>query len=504
MAKQVKISPFDQPNAFSYGSNTSGALSIYKEREKYDFYVFPDYLTDNFFNSWKQDRFYGLVNTKGNATLPKVQALAPLYASADRDNPQFALSFVADAWRDFVLKVRELVTNDIMFENSPWANPLAVKGYAPLKRIYNSYMAEDVYSTFYSTYISATENNAKITGLESFIKQFDIFAREVVLKVGPLTLSGMVESNLSPFYSSGLVIEIADFKYDQDFEKAFEFGDRNFSLIASIASQYGFAIDKNIPWRLIADIRNPAMQEYMHGVDILGFDVTPPDEFDCVPIILDPDRPPRAFGYSNIPGLGDVTRRIHFYFEECSDVATPGYRQYNSTEYTIKNKLQEDVFERMYTFDFFATWEEDMNVLADFLFSFYNSLVQQRPNAVHMPLKLDDDLCPPQIITTERKPVTRQEFDRVCGPLWKLKNFYVIRMLERRVKLEGRRRIHDIQQIVNLYNMSLLAEAQGAYQIALRSAQDDFVGPYDTDPLTLFTVGDIMDRKRGTSVFSDS
>ena len=395
MAKQIKINPFDQPNAFSYGSNTSTPKVIFNERQKYDSYVFPDSITNNFFNSWKEDRFYGLVNTRGNATLPKVQALAPLYASADRDNPQFALSFVADAWRDFVLRIRQLLDDDIIFENSPWANPIAVKGYAPLRNIYNSYMAEDVYSTFYSTYISAAENNSKITNLETFLDQFDIFAREVVLKVGPMTLSGMVESNRSPFYSSGLVIEMADFEYDEDFEKAFEFGDRNFTFMASIAAQYGFAVDKNIPWRLIADIRNPAMQEYMRGVDIVGFDLTPPDEFDCVPIILDPDRAPRAFGYSEIPGLRDVTRRINFYFEEGSDVATPGYRQYNSAEYTIKNKPQEAVFERMYSLDFFATWEQDMNVLADLLFSFYNSFVEQRPNAVFMPLKVDE-LCPPR------------------------------------------------------------------------------------------------------------
>ena len=85
MAKQIKINPFDQPNAFSYGSNTSTPKVIFNERQKYDSYVFPDSITNNFFNSWKEDRFYGLVNTRGNATLPKVQALAPLYGAADRD-----------------------------------------------------------------------------------------------------------------------------------------------------------------------------------------------------------------------------------------------------------------------------------------------------------------------------------------------------------------------------------------------------------------------------------
>ena len=494
MAKQVKVNPQDQPQAFSYGTNDSNARIIFQERQKYESYIFPDFLAPNFMNSWKQDRFYGLVNTKGNATIPLRQALAPLYASEDSSNPQFALGFVADAWRDFVLRVRELTATNIIFENSPWATPRAVKGYAPLKTIYNSYMGEDVYATFYSGFVGEGGINNKISNLETFLEQFDIYAREVVLKVGPLTLSGMVESNLSPFYSSGLVIEMAHGEYDQDFEKAYEFGDRNFSFIASIAAQYGFAVDKNIPWRLIADIRNPAMQEYMRGVDIVGFDIAVPDEFDCEPIIQDPENPPRAFGFSGIPGLEDVTRRIHFYFEEGSETATPGYRQYNSTQYTIKNKPQKDVFERMYSTDFVATWERDMDLLADFLFTFYNSFVEQRPNAVYKPLKISE-LCTVAPITITRTPVTREEFDNVCGSLWKLKNFYVIRMAERGVMPTAHRRVHDIQQIVNIYNMSRALEAQGAYEIALRNAQDDFVGPYDTDPLTLSAVRDILKPK---------
>ena len=503
MAKQTKINPREQPDAFSYGSNSATAKKIFQEREKYDFYIFPDFLAKNFMNSWKEDRFYGLVNTEGNATLPDRLALAPLYASENTRAPQFALSFVADAWRDFVLRIRELSATNIIFENSPWAAPAAVKGYSPLETIYGSYIGSDVYATFYNSFLSARNNNAKILGLETFINKFDEFARESVLKVGPLTLSGMVESNLSPFYSSGLVIEISDLGYDEDFEKAYEFGDRNFSFIASIAAQYGFAVDKNIPWRLIADIRNPAMQEYMRGVDILGFDINPPDEFDCKPIIQDPDRPPRAFGYSQVPGLLSVTRRINFYFEEGSEVATPGYRQYNSSDYTIKNKPQQDIFRRMYSTDFYATWDKDMNLLGDFLFSSYNSLVAQRPNAVIHPLSTEG-LCTPNPVTITRTPVTRAEFDAICGPLWKLKNFYVIRMLERGVKIEPRRRVHDIQQIMNLYNMSRQLGTAEAYNIVLRYIQNDFIGPYDTNPLTLSFVGDIMNRKRGDSVFSNS
>ena len=80
MAKQVKVNPQDQPQAFSYGTNDSNARIIFQERQKYESYIFPDFLAPNFMNSWKQDRFYGLVNTKGNATIPLRQALAPLYA----------------------------------------------------------------------------------------------------------------------------------------------------------------------------------------------------------------------------------------------------------------------------------------------------------------------------------------------------------------------------------------------------------------------------------------
>ena len=69
MANQIKVDPKTQPGAFSYGDNNANARRIFLERQKYDSYVFPDFLTNNFMNSWEKDRFYGLVNTKGNATL---------------------------------------------------------------------------------------------------------------------------------------------------------------------------------------------------------------------------------------------------------------------------------------------------------------------------------------------------------------------------------------------------------------------------------------------------
>ena len=50
------------------------------------------------------------------------------------------------------------------------------------------------------------------------------------------------------------------------------------------------------------------------------------------------------------------------------------------------------------------------------------------------------------------------------------------------------------KQILNDYNLSMADDPETAYRRALAVAQVDYIGPADIDPLTLQTVGDIIQR----------
>ena len=503
MSYQRKISPESRPELFSYGSNDLGARQIFEERIKYNTYVFPDFLASNFIQTWTTDRFYGLVNHKGNAVLPQLTRLKSLQFVADGSQNLYAIDFVADAWYDFCRRVRKLADENIIFRNSPWAKPFVVKAWEPLDEDYDKYMREEVYPTFFNDFTDFAGRNQKIKNIDSFIDQLDSYFDTVISKVGPITLSGLIEGSYAPMYSSGLVIEIANADYDDDFNKAYEFGDRNFTLIASIAAQYGFSIDKNIPWRFVADLRNPAMVEYMLGVPIEGFVIDENIEYLCDPLVGDVELPPMAFGFSQIPGLEDVIRHIAFYQYIDADgnkQNEPGYKRYkilqgNTWEPTFNRTDATDTFAALYETDYSETWQNDMTLLQRYFLQFYNFYVTARPTAVTLREPPPDSNCGPISQTVMRETITEEQFNDLYGNRWKLKTFYVLRKRERQETIPPKRQAYQLQQIFNNYNLTKqLADDTVAYQRTLRLLQEDFIGPADTDPLTLETVGDIIRR----------
>ena len=502
MARQTKIDPRIDPEVYSYGSNALDAKDIFFERIKYDIYMFPDFLAKNFVSTWTTERNYGTINNKGNATVPDLRRLKSLQFASEEGRTQYALDFVADAWYDFARRVRELASINVIFKNSPWANPEIVKAWEPAQNDYDVYMREQIYPVFYDDFLYAQSRNKDIKGISDFLNEFDKFMQDSMVRVGPVTLSSFIESNYAPVYGSGLVIEIASDDYDDDFNKAYKFGDKNFSLVANLAAQYGFSIDKNIPWRLVADLRNPAMLEYMLGVPIEGFDIRDNVEYICEPLIGDVELPPMAYGFSQIPGLEDVRRTIAFYTyedDEGNDIIEPGYRRYKRRtgegwEPSFNTASQPETFDALFRTDYTETWNQDMELLQEYLLFFYNYYVSLQPSVVVQTPVPFDSRCGPRTFSFTRDPVTPEIFNTIYGNRWKLKNYYVIRKRER---MGGRfeplkRRLYEIQDVLNNYNLALARDSDSAYARALRILQNEYIGPADTDPLTLRTVGDII------------
>jgi hypothetical protein len=502
MASQgkLRIDPQTNPELYSYGDNTLGSSQIFFERQKYDQYVFPDFLANNFVKTWTTERYYGLLDTYGNATTPDPQRLRSLQFGSDETTSYYALNFVADAWADFSKKVRELAATNVIFRDSPWAKPQVVKAWQPAQDGYDVYMREKIYPVLYEEYLYAGDTNRQIRNVNDFIDQFNKFMRDTMAKVGPVTLSGFIEGNYCPSYSSGLVIEIANDRYDDDFIKAFKFGDHNFSLICTVAARYGFSIDKNIPWRLVADLRNPAMLEYMLGVPIEEIVIPDNVEFICDPIIGDVELPPQAFGYSRIPGLENVRRRISVFTyvgDDGADRLEPGFRRYktwtgNEWKPTFNPTQQPQVFSTMFRTDYSPTYDKDIDLLQEYLLFFYNYYVSLQSKVATQNLVPFDSSCGPLTTTFLRSPVTPAQFKGEYGDRWKLKTFYIIRNIERAQSPAPRRQAYEIQQILNNYNLALPLNPEAAYAAALTAAQVDFIGPADRGSLTLGRVGDII------------
>ena len=56
-------------------------------------------------------------------------------------------------------------------------------------------------------------------------------------------------------------------EYFPSYKKYLWLEDPNWTMFTKLAARYGFVVDKNIPWRLIADLGSQPMAEYMDMYD---------------------------------------------------------------------------------------------------------------------------------------------------------------------------------------------------------------------------------------------
>mgnify|MGYP003662476735 CR=1 FL=1 len=470
MAQQPHRDPQDDPRKYAYGSNSQGAKRIFQERQYYDHMIFPDNLIPNFIDSWHEDSFYGLVNSRGNACLPEESLLKPLRYSADET--QYALGFVADAWRDLSAEVRRLANQNILFRNSVWSKIEAISAWKSVDVEYDLYMRENVFPVFNEMYLGFAGRDGQITDIHDFLRLFGRFYFNVIKKSGPLTVSGLVEGSYLSNRISGLSIEIGKDPYDDDYTKSYKYKDANFLTFAEVARKYGFLIDKNIPWRLTADITSPVMQEYMYGIPLVGIENDPLRRDNCDKVPYDPELVPDAYGYSQVPGMKDVLRHMNVY-PGTDGTVQPGYPAFALIS---PENSSADVPDILFASFYRECWLTDVGNFRKYLLAFYNGYVENLPMVTVKEPRNPHGGCRTVAMAIERHPITTRqevgEFYTAFGQLWALKTFYQLRRAERGISPSGAK---DLRQ----FNKSkMLYDTTQDYEAALRYTQESFIGPW--------------------------
>ena len=489
MAQQKKPNIFENPDDFSSADNSSDSIDTFEDRLRYREEIFPESSPYSFFNFWQEDRFYGRINHLGNAVILREDRLKQL-RYCDSSTPLFAFNFVADAWRDFVEKVRDEVIQGRIVNDGPYANMAATKAWQGVPTQYYNYMINNVYPVLSDTFLEIIGNNNKrVRDFDTFLELFTEFSDLGIKRGTPITLAGYVESILCSPLNTGLVIEISDADHSADFRKCDEFlYDQNYEATIRIASNYGFVIDKNAPWRFVADIRSPAMREYMTGVPFLQPLIPLKNTLGTcdVPFVRDFDSPD-AYGFSNIEGIQDVVRR------------GAGYPEYED----LKTKTtEEEIFEEFFTQAYIEAWSVDMDILKTYLFDFYNTYVSTVPvvSTRSITTKLGDFKCinpsRPDFRTEVIFRQTVQSMENLYGNLksqygdkWSLKSYYNLRTMERKQLKPMNQRVKDIRDFLNVYYHAPSIPSGTKYLLALETIQSKFIGPVTTDFLTCLFKG---------------
>ena len=402
---------------------------------------------------------------------------------------------MSDAWRDFGERLRELSSTGILIQDSPWASPEIHKAYISVNFEYDEYMKETVFPVFTESFMFRKINDSRIAGFEDFLEVFSEFYNDILSAAGVITRSGFMEGAFASPMVSGLVIEVGDDPYDADLLKIQKYGDVNFNLVSQIASQYGFMIDRNIPWRLVADLSSAAMQEYMVGVPIVGIDGDFKNQLDeCRNVMRNnPAYIPDFFGYSQIPGFQDVRRHISGFIDQEGELR-PGYAMYQQVrEATSQQESAAIVFRAAFE----ETWKTDMQYLSPYFLKIYNSYVEAYPTTSrYIPPSLTEDGCPVgRTVTLERKPVTTSTIAGTSseyGNRWSYKTFYNVRTSERRKNYSLDQDIINLREATNIYDFSS-GSAAARYIQTLRLIQNNFLGPLVREFLNLYHLSDTID-----------
>ena len=252
-------------------------FELYKEKKFYYKKVYPGGnlpWMDKPFDFINENPLYGKVDHKGDVVIPKYSLVEGeakyeniVEANTDSHGAR-VFDFVAEAYSDLKQNISSLTKAGFLSKEGPIAAFEAKKGFQDFESM-NKLQKEIHYFMFVSQYLSkssSANSGIKYKEMLENAQDFTTFFASYLkahTKTMPFTMSGIASAFYMSPLATGLCIEIDDQPYDDDKKKHEFLKDPNFNVYRIAARRFGFMIDRNVPWRLVADIRSYKMREYM-------------------------------------------------------------------------------------------------------------------------------------------------------------------------------------------------------------------------------------------------
>lgn len=180
--------------------------------------------------------------------------------NADGDAGQVrVINFVADAFAGLSRHFQRSTQIGAIRKTEPYLSNLkAYAGYTNTNQAYANYFNSLIEA------MSRVKKNKSLNfkDFNEFMNFVTSFSRSVG-KTFPITKPGFVRSRFNSVMNNGVSIEISDLSYENDDQKIQDFvGSPNFEYYLNACNSYGFMVDINFPWRLVADLDSVAMNGY--------------------------------------------------------------------------------------------------------------------------------------------------------------------------------------------------------------------------------------------------
>ena len=256
-------------STFYKENNNETTFELFNKRVSY----IGDILDSRYSNlidfNFGEKAFYGKTNRNFipivlNTKLAKLKSLKNTAAS---EQDLKALAFVVDAFEALAQQFKKAEQSGKIYSNDLNLTNL---------KVYKSYKDNNInYNEYQINFIKALKRNMNINNIhnfQTFIKEL-LATVSIVTRTYPLSIPAYTKSKLNSLTNSGLALEIADAPYDNDDQKINDFvNSKNWEFYVNACNSYGFMIDINAPWRLIADIDSEAMMGYASAYGLRSTD----------------------------------------------------------------------------------------------------------------------------------------------------------------------------------------------------------------------------------------
>jgi hypothetical protein len=261
--KKEKLATFeDEPRG---SSNLSSRASFIQEKvyHQKSFEEIDFYLINKPFNFKYDAPLYGRVDNENMVIVPKKESLKQI---KQYFVPTYSLNFVCDAFSDFYdfweLSKRKQIIN----EESPLYNFPSITSFVDPYALYQAFL-QSQYDLFLE-YVDKNKISKDIVNFNSFIRSFVNFIDQKLPMI-PVLYSSFCSSKFCDLKINALTIDLVeDDSTDDNLKYNKYIKDANYSFLFNSVNTFGFIVDKNIPWRIVADINSTPMKNYMSKYDI--------------------------------------------------------------------------------------------------------------------------------------------------------------------------------------------------------------------------------------------
>tara|TARA_Y100000592_G_scaffold55707_1_gene87617 strand:- start:5288 stop:6586 length:1299 start_codon:yes stop_codon:yes gene_type:complete len=212
-----------------------------------------------------EQTYYGMIDTRDQSIIPNEDFIVPIDVTSSRAaaSAPRAMDFVVNAFNDLKNLFERACRAQILSKRNSLFAPLqATRAYTPPKKDYEKFLKR-VLTRFNSEIIPKMYDIKKIITFDDYVKTFINY-----LSNNPndhvITLSKWCRSSLSGVLHSGLAIDIAGLSFGDDQPKISSIiDDEMFPFYKNAVLNGGFAMMRNNPGILIADLQSPAMTPYL-------------------------------------------------------------------------------------------------------------------------------------------------------------------------------------------------------------------------------------------------